>query len=65
MWHRVHNLFTPLVGCQARSLFQADAPQPRWEDTVDRFWQYVSELNTHTDGVVQNIKGSQLRRELE
>lgn len=65
MWHRVHNLVTPLVGCHARSLFQADAPQPRWEEMVDRFWQYVSELNTHADGVAQNIKGSQLSRELE
>lgn len=65
MWHRVHNLFKPPVGCQARSLFQADAPQLRWEEMVERFWQHVSELNTHADGVVQNIKGSQLSRELE
>jgi len=65
IWHKVNRLFTPLVGCHARSLFQADAPQPRWEEMVDRFWQYVSELNTHANGVVLNIKESQISRELE
>lgn len=65
IWHKVNSLFTPLVGCHARSLFQADAPQPRWEEMVDRFWQHVSELNTHANGVMLNIKDSQLSRELE
>lgn len=58
------NLF-PFAGCQARSLHQADEAIAKWEETVDRFWQYVSELNTHADGMVQNVKSSQLSRELE
>lgn len=53
------------AGCNARVLFQADAPQPKWEEMVESFWTYVAELNTQADGVVQNIKTSQLSRELE
>ena len=60
------SLLSPASGCNARAVRQADATPPnRWEDTVDRFWQYVSELNQKADGVVQNIKSSQLTRELE
>lgn len=55
----------PITGCNARAVRQADATPNRWEDTVDRFWQYVSELNQKADGVVQNLKASQLSRELE
>lgn len=55
----------PIIGCNARAVRQADATPARWEDTVDRFWQYISELNQKADGVVQDIKASQLSRELE
>lgn len=44
---------------------QVEATQNPWEVTVDRFWQYISNLNQQADGVVQNIKASQLSRELE
>lgn len=53
------------LGCNARVVRQADATPQNWEETVDRFWQYVSDLNEKADGVVQDIKVSQLSRELE
>nr|ACF21982.1 apolipoprotein E [Oplegnathus fasciatus] len=54
-----------ITGCNARAVRQADATPNRWEDTVDRFWLYVSELNQKADGVVQDLKASQLSRELD
>lgn len=36
-----------------------------WEDAVERFWQHINDLNQNADGVVENIKASQLSRELE
>ncbi|XP_054477434.1 apolipoprotein Eb [Anoplopoma fimbria] len=54
-----------ITGCNARVVRQADATLVRWEDTVDRFWQYVSDLNQKADGVVQDLKASQLTRELD
>ncbi|KAG7474292.1 apolipoprotein Eb-like [Solea senegalensis] len=54
-----------ITGCNARVLPQADVSVSRWEDTVDRFWQYISELNKQADGVLQNVKSSQLSRELD
>lgn len=58
-------LHVPIIGCNARAVRQADATVNRWEESVDRFWQYVSELNQQADGVVQTLKTSQLTRELE
>lgn len=52
-------------GCHGRVVRQADATPDRWVETVDRFWQYVSDLNEKADGVLQTIKTSQLNRELE
>lgn len=54
-----------LLGCHTRAVPQADEPLVKWEETVDRFWQFISELNTHTDSVVENLKTDQLSRELE
>lgn len=54
----------PIIGCNARAVLP-DATLKSWEDTVDRFWEYVSELNQKADGVVQELKASQLTRELE
>lgn len=57
---------SPFTGCNARSMpRQVEATQNPWEVTVDRFWHYISNLNQQADGVVQNIKASQLSRELE
>ncbi|KAI4884669.1 hypothetical protein NFI96_034283 [Prochilodus magdalenae] len=56
---------TVITGCHARAVPQADDPRAKWEETVDRFWQYVSELNTHAEGMVETIKDSQLSRELD
>lgn len=53
------------TGCNARAVRQADATPDNWEDTVSRFWQHISDLNGQADGVVQNLKASQLSRELE
>ncbi|XP_054637582.1 apolipoprotein Eb [Dunckerocampus dactyliophorus] len=54
-----------ITGCNARVVRQADATPRNWEEGVERFWQYVSELNQKADGVVQTIKTSQLNRELD
>ncbi|KAK2844832.1 hypothetical protein Q5P01_011491 [Channa striata] len=55
-----------ITGCNARSVpVQADATTNRWEDTVNRFWQYVSELNQRADGVMQDLKASEITRELD
>ncbi|KAF3839350.1 hypothetical protein F7725_018067 [Dissostichus mawsoni] len=51
-----------IAGCNARVVRQADATPQNWEETVDRFWQYVSDLNAKADGVVQDIKHSDLRQ---
>uniref|UniRef100_G3NGQ8 Apolipoprotein Eb n=1 Tax=Gasterosteus aculeatus TaxID=69293 RepID=G3NGQ8_GASAC len=53
-----------ITGCSARVVRQADATV-RWEDTVDRFWQYVSDLNQKADVVVRDLKTSQITRELD
>lgn len=52
----------PILGCNARAVRQADATQIRWEDTVDRFWQYIFDMSQRAGGV---IKDSQVSRELE
>ncbi|KAM7421211.1 hypothetical protein PAMA_015389 [Pampus argenteus] len=54
-----------IAGCNARAVHQVDTVPKRWEDTVDRFWQYVSELNQQADGVMETLKTSQLTRELD
>nr|XP_020445787.1 apolipoprotein Eb-like [Monopterus albus] len=54
-----------ITGCNARAVPQADVPQNRWEDMVDRFWEHVSQLNQKADGVVDDLKASQLRRDLD
>ncbi|MCJ8728918.1 hypothetical protein PDJAM_G00010010 [Pangasius djambal] len=54
-----------IAGCHARAVPQADQPLARWEETVDQFWQFISELNTHTDSMVENMKSSQLSKELD
>lgn len=54
-----------ITGCNARAVRQADATPVQWEDSVQRFWQYISDLNQKADGVVQDLKASQLRRELD
>ena len=53
------------TGCNARAVRQADATPDPWVESVDRFWQYIADLNQQADGVVENIKSSQLSRELE
>uniref|UniRef100_A0A3Q0SEV9 Apolipoprotein Eb n=1 Tax=Amphilophus citrinellus TaxID=61819 RepID=A0A3Q0SEV9_AMPCI len=54
-----------ITGCNARAIRQAEATKNPWEETVDRFWQYIAELGQNADGVVQNLKDSQLSRELD
>ncbi|XP_072249985.1 apolipoprotein Eb [Leuresthes tenuis] len=54
-----------ITGCNARAVRQADTSLTRLESSVDRFWQHISELNQKADGMVENIKASQLSRELD
>ncbi|KAM9738482.1 apolipoprotein Ea [Menidia menidia] len=53
-----------LSGCQARS-FPLEELQSSWESTLSRFQDYVSDLNSRADGVLQDIKESQISRELD
>lgn len=62
---RAFHMFPFSTGCNARAVRQADATPDSWEDTVSRFWQHISDLNGQRDGIVQNLKASQLSRELE
>lgn len=48
-------------GSHARSA----PPYPDWQATVNRFWQYITDLNQQTDGVVKNLRTHQISRELE
>merc|ERR1712121_510918 len=56
-----------ITGCNARAVRQAEAEASPvlWQDNVDRFWQYVNELSSKADGVLENMRASQLSRELE
>ncbi|XP_010892442.2 apolipoprotein Eb [Esox lucius] len=54
-----------ISGCHARAVRQAEAPKSPWEENVERFWTYVSDINSRTEGVVENLKASQLSRELD
>ncbi|XP_061839476.1 apolipoprotein Ea [Nerophis lumbriciformis] len=51
-------------GCQARSFFQDDLTEP-WEAAVENFKNYMTALNEKADEMVQNIKSSQIKRELD
>lgn len=51
-----------VIGCNARAV--PKAPKT-WEATVERFWEQINNLNQRADGMVQNIKASQLSRELD
>lgn len=57
--------FLSLTGCSGRAVRQQVATPTQWEAAVNRFWQYISDLNVQADGVLQNLKASQLSRELE
>uniref|UniRef100_A0A8C5ELH6 Apolipoprotein Eb-like n=2 Tax=Gouania willdenowi TaxID=441366 RepID=A0A8C5ELH6_GOUWI len=54
-----------ITGCNARAVRQASPVPNPWEETVDRFWQTVTNLNQKADGVIQDLKASQLSRELD
>ncbi|XP_068611536.1 apolipoprotein Eb [Brachionichthys hirsutus] len=53
-----------ITGCNARAVSQPDA-SPNWENTVNRFWRYIADLNTQGDGVMQSLKVSHFSRELD
>lgn len=54
-----------IIGCNGRAVRQAEATKNPWEESVDRFWEYIAKLGQNADGVVENLKASQLSRELE
>lgn len=65
-WMFVYVCFLLLItGCNARAVRQVAASLIPWEGTMDRFTKVISDLSQQATGVVQNIKASQLNRELE
>lgn len=52
------------LGCQARSLFWEE-DKTTWEVTIDKFNDYMTDLNTRTDQMMEGIMSSQISRELE
>ncbi|XP_056120188.1 apolipoprotein Ea [Rhinichthys klamathensis goyatoka] len=53
-----------ISGCQGNFLFQ-DEPKSPWEKAVDQFWNRVSELTSRAEEMRDNIKATQLGRELD
>ncbi|XP_059195473.1 apolipoprotein Eb-like [Centropristis striata] len=54
-----------ITGCNARAVSKANATPNDWEKTVDQFCLYVSDVNQKAGGVVQDLKVSQLSKELD
>lgn len=52
------------VGCHAHMVPLVEATSP-WENTVNQFKDYFTELNSKADAMVQDIKSSEIGRELE
>nr|XP_057903177.1 apolipoprotein Ea isoform X2 [Doryrhamphus excisus]XP_057903178.1 apolipoprotein Ea isoform X2 [Doryrhamphus excisus]XP_057903179.1 apolipoprotein Ea isoform X2 [Doryrhamphus excisus]XP_057903180.1 apolipoprotein Ea isoform X2 [Doryrhamphus excisus] len=53
-----------ISGCQARSVVQDEFTTP-WEAAVENFKNYMTALNEKADGMVKDIKSSQIKRELD
>ncbi|XP_054620152.1 apolipoprotein Ea isoform X2 [Dunckerocampus dactyliophorus] len=53
-----------ISGCQARSVFP-DESTTAWEAAVENFKNYMTALSEKADGMVRDIKSSQIRRELD
>ncbi|MCX7564624.1 apolipoprotein A1/A4/E family protein, partial [Xanthomonadaceae bacterium XH05] len=53
-----------ISGCHGNFLFQ-DEPKNRWEEAVDQFWNHVSKLTSRAEEMRDNIKATQLGRELD
>lgn len=53
-----------LLGCQGRFLFQ-DEPKTKWEEMVDKFWEYVNDVSSKVEEMRKNIQSTELGRELE
>lgn len=62
-WQAQMCLFLNL-GCQARSLF-GEEEKTTWEVAIDKFNNYMTDLNTRTDEMMEGIMSSQISRELE
>lgn len=52
------------VGCQARSIF-GEEEKTTWEVAIDNFNNYMTDLNTRTDQMMEGLMSSQISRELE
>lgn len=52
-------------GSNGRSVPLSVVEPDQWQATVNRFWQYITDLNKQTDGVVKTLKTHQISRELE
>merc|ERR1712035_250501 len=53
-----------LSGCHARSVPQDEWKNP-WEVTVDKFNDYLTDLNTRAEEMVHEVRSSQISRELD
>lgn len=53
------------VGCKGRVVRQAETSLTRVENSVERFLQYITDLNQQADGVLENLKVPELSKELE
>lgn len=61
---RIFYLFIFNPGCQARSIFEEEE-KTTWEVAIDKFNNYMTDLNTKTDQMMEGIMSSQISRELE
>lgn len=42
-----------------------DEPKEPWEVAVDRFWEYVADINTKAEEMKKSIESSQLSEDME
>ncbi|PWS21070.1 hypothetical protein DKP78_25525, partial [Enterococcus faecium] len=42
-----------------------DEPKQPWEVAVDRFWEYVADINTKAEEMKKNIESSQLSEDMD
>ncbi|MGH0189459.1 UNVERIFIED_CONTAM: hypothetical protein FKN15_035876 [Acipenser sinensis] len=52
------------TGTHARAVPKSEL-QGKWEESVDKFWEYVNKVATTADDFVDQIKGSQVSKELD
>ncbi|XP_028820492.1 apolipoprotein Ea [Denticeps clupeoides] len=51
-------------GCHGWS-FHQDQPKEPWEDAVDRFWQYVADVNSRAEEMKKTLQSSEINQEFD